>query len=132
MNFWSSAHTALISLQFFQNLISTDALGQQLFHKVFRFVLLCFFGGFLIGGSFLGFQLGQLFLGGLKSCLLLFQISFQSVDVGRMEVISAVREAIDSCFSAIWDAKSVVSLGRFLLPFVLGIFNQPFYYLLWS
>ncbi|UQK41787.1 hypothetical protein [Faecalibacterium sp. I4-1-79] len=39
-----------------------------------------------------------------------------------VEVISEVREAVDSFFSAILDAKSLVILGQFLLPLVLGIF----------
>lgn len=41
-----------------------------------------------------------------------------------MEVISEVRETIDSFFSVIWDAKSLVAFGLFLLPLVLGIDND--------
>lgn len=41
-----------------------------------------------------------------------------------MEVISVFRDAIVSCFSAIWEPKSMVTtLGLFLLPLVLGIIN---------
>lgn len=44
-----------------------------------------------------------------------------------MEVISEVRETIDSFFSVIWDAKSLVAFGLFLLPLVLGIRYPPFF-----
>ena len=61
-----------------------------------------------------------------------FRSAFKVSMFAVMEVISEVREAMDSCFSAILDAKSLVILGRFLLPLVLGIVNQPFYWYMHS
>ena len=52
---------------------------------------------------------------------LAFRSAFRVSMLAVMEVISEVWEAMDSCFSTIWDAKSVVGLGRFLLPSVLSM-----------
>jgi hypothetical protein len=102
VNSWSSVCPhGIISLQFLQNLISTDTLGQQLFHKVFRLVLLRRFGGFLVGGGFLSFQLRQFFLSRLESSFFSFRSAFKVSILTVIEVISEVREAIDSCFSTI-------------------------------
>lgn len=49
----------------------------------------------------------------LRAVIFSFKSTFRVSILAVMEVISAVREAMEDCFSAIWDAKSVVSFGRF-------------------
>ena len=53
-------------LQLLQNLVCIHPTCEQLLNHTLGFRFLGFFGGLLIGGSFLGFQLGQLLLGGLE------------------------------------------------------------------
>ena len=87
--------------QFFKNLVRAHATCQQLLQHSLCFGLLSFFS---------------------------FRSAFEVSMLAVMDAISIFRDAIASCFSAIWVAKSLVTLvlGRFLLPFVLGIDDNRF------
>ena len=56
----------------------------------------------------------------VTSDFLVFRVAFRSLISFWIASISVVRVVMMVCFSAIWDTIS--DLGRFLLPFVLGIF----------
>ena len=74
-------HGFFVLFQFCEDFIGTHAFGKQLFQNGLRFCLFCFFCSFGVCLCLLRFQHCHFFFGLLQSSLLLFQVSFQCVDV---------------------------------------------------
>ena len=106
-----SLPTRPILFQFFQNLVRTHAAGQQLLQHSLCFSLLRFFSGLSICLCLLRFQGCHFFFGLLQSSLLLFQISFQSINVGGDGCdLSSQRSDI---FPLLCDLGCVIGIGSF-------------------
>lgn len=56
-----------------------------------------------------------------KAARLAFKSAFRESMFAVIDAISVLRDSMVDYFSAIWDAKSLTTLGLFLLPLVLGI-----------
>ena len=74
-------HGFFVLFQFCEDFIGTHAFGKQLFQNVLCFCLFCFFCSFGICLRLLCFQLDNFLVDSFQRCFLLFQVSFQSVNV---------------------------------------------------
>lgn len=111
---------ALWLFQFCEDFIGTHTAGQQLLQHFFGLCLLCFFGSLGVCDRLFRSKEDNSFWAVLRAAVFSFRSAFRVSMFAVIEVISDVRQTIDSCFSVIRDAKSVVSFDLFLLPFVLG------------
>ena len=74
-------HGFFLLFQFCEDFIGTHAFGKQLFQNGLCFCLFCFFCSFGICLRLLCFQLDNFLVDSFQRCFLLFQVSFQSVNV---------------------------------------------------
>ena len=74
-------HGFFLLFQFCKNFIGTHPFGKQLFQNGFRFCLFRIFCSFGICLCLLCFQLDNFLVDSFQRCFLLFQVSFQSVNV---------------------------------------------------
>ena len=128
--------------QLFQNLVCTHPAGQQLLNHTLGFSLLSFFSRLSICNvaTYLGVQgstgsdisslpeMPLLFRPSSEQSSSLSMCSFALQPLSGWMRFRWLKVVICSCFSAIWDAQSLVVLvlGRFLLPFVLGMVITSF------
>ena len=74
-------HGFFVLFQFCEDFIGTHAFGKQLFQNGLCFCLFCFFCSFGIRLRLLCFQFDNFLVDSFQRCFLLFQVSFQSVNV---------------------------------------------------
>ena len=120
-------HGILLYFSFSRISSAVIPLASSFFSTVSASTFLAASAAFASAAAFLASSLVSSFWAALSAVFFSFRSAFKVSMLAVMEVIYEVRETIDSFFSVIWDAKSLVAFGLFLLPLVLGIRYPPFF-----
>lgn len=103
-------HGILLYFSFSRISSAVIPLASSFFSTVSASTFLAASAAFASAAAFLASSLVSSFWAALSAVFFSFRSAFKVSMLAVMEVISEVRETIDSFFSVIWDAKSLVTI----------------------